>query len=547
MTFADKPFVEALTGSLMLAVPEIALVGVACLLFVQGMFIKARGMNWMLAFGGLLFAAVLAAVVHPYESTAAGSPMIFSDSAKINQIYYEFLPTLGESLTTGELRTAAPIMPGSFATFIRWLTLGAGLILVLLATKEASHGIAGEYYACLLIALAGTSLVARANDLVTVFLALEMISIPTYVLLYLPNRGAIGQEAALKYFLLSILSSGIMLFGLSYLYGLAGTTNVTALVDTFSDAHRGGASPLAVLAMVLVIAGLAFRITAVPFHYYAPDVYQGGPTAVVAELAVLPKIAGFVVLARLLGFTTLPVDDLPFPDSTQIPLMLWVLAAVTMTVGNVMALIQENLKRTLAYSGIAHAGYMLLGLLAAGADTASPVPYVTGLDAILVYLVGYALMTLGVFAVIIYLNTATRTTETVDDLAGVGRTNPVAAACLAVCLLSLIGLPLTAGFVGKLLLFYSLFDVPTTAGLGVMYRVLVAIAALNAAIGAVYYLRLLGVAYLRTPLNPEAKAKGTGPLLAAILCAVGTLALGVPPLARMIVDTARVATPANAK
>lgn len=512
-TFSEKPVLDALAGSFTLALPEVVLVGFACLLFLQGMVIKARAMNWMLAATGLFTAMLVAVVIH----------------LPIQNWFEISLPAWWNEPAPAEgLRFVAPILPGEFAVFVRWLVLGTGTVLLLLSTKEAASGISGEYYGCLLVALAGCSMVARANDLITLFVALEMISIPTYVLLYLPSRTAAGQEAAAKYFLLSILSSAVLLFGFSYLYGVAGSTNLSALVETLAAIQATDASPMAVLAMVLVIAGLSFRLAAVPFHYYAPDVYQGGPTAVIAQLAVLPKIAGFVVLARLLGLTIQPDAAVTFPNNTQIPLMLWVLAAITMTLGNVMALIQDNLKRILAYSGIAHGGYMLLGFVAATATDGR-----IGLDSVLVYLVAYALMTLGMFAAIIYLGNA----ETVDDLAGAGRTNPVAAASLAASLLSLIGLPLTAGFSGKLLLFYNLVEVPTTGGLGVMYRVLAVVAAVNAALGAVYYLRMLGVLYLRTPLNSESKAGGVGPLLATFLCVCGTVALGVYP--KPLIELAR--------
>ena len=188
-------------------------------------------MNWMLAFAGILAAIAGTAGFHAHEMEIAAT-------------------------LTGELRVTAPLLPGPFADFIRWVTLGTGLVLLFVATKEAANGIAAEYYASLLVAVAGPSLVARSNDLVTLFLALEMISIPTYVLLYLPNRGAAAQEAAIKYFLLGIVASGILLFGLSHLYGHAGTTNITAMIECLRAAHTAGASPLAVLGRVLVVAGL---------------------------------------------------------------------------------------------------------------------------------------------------------------------------------------------------------------------------------------------------------------------------------------------------
>ncbi|QEL17012.1 NADH-quinone oxidoreductase subunit N [Limnoglobus roseus] len=519
----DGTRIEALTGVFKLVVPEIALVGVACVLFVLGLFTSSRFLHTSLAVLGLAGAFAVALVAQPWETT-------LYDGLKANtEAYY-------------------PILPSAAATLIRYLTLAAGLVLMLLSTKEATREIAADYLACLLIAVAGTSLVARANDLVTLYLALEMISVPTYVLLYLPHRGKPGQEAAVKYFVLSILSSAVTLFGFSYLFGLTGSTNLSAINAVLTAANKEAISPLAVLAMVLVVAGLGFRITAVPFHYYAPDVYQGGPTAVVAQLSVLPKVAGFLALARLLGIVSGPLNDLPFPTSTQVPLLLWVLAAATMTLGNVMALMQDNLKRILAYSGVAHAGYMLLGLVTASAyatPTEGLLPrYVSGFDGLIFYLVGYALMTLGTFAILAYLNSADQPTESVDDLAGLHQTNPFAAAMLFVALLSLIGIPLTAGFTGKLFLFLGLYDSPTVTGMGNAYKTLTVIAAINAAIGAVYYLRLLGVIYLRSPLRPAVRHRGKGPMLAAVLCTVGTLVVGIYP--SIVWDLVKKATPATA-
>jgi len=531
-TFSDTAVLDTLAGSLKLALPEIALTATACLLFAHGMLLKVRGLNWTLALFGLLIAAGIALA---YQLAIQYGP----DGS------WRLVGVAAEPFDDAQ-RFVAPILPSGFASFVRWLTLGSGFVLLFLSTKEARHGMAGEYYGCLLVALAGCSLVARANDLVTLFVALEMISIPTYVLLYLPSRNPAGQESAAKYFLLSILASAVLLFGLSYLYGLAGTTNISALVDTLTRVHKvGPVPPLAVLAMVLTVAGLAFRITAVPFHYYAPDVYQGGPTAVVAQMAVLPKIAGFVVLARLLGLTSPPLTELPFSIGTQIPLMLWVMAAVTMTLGNMMALIQENLKRIMAYSGIAHAGYILLGFVAAtsyGSSETGPA-HLAGLDSVLVYLVAYALMTLGVFAAIIALGSPERPVENADDLAGAATTHPLTAACLAVCLLSLIGMPFTAGFVGKLMLFFGLIDTPTGSGFGVMNRVLAVVAAVNAAVAAIYYLRLLGIVYLRSPMHPDAKSRGLGPVVAAVVCALGTLAIGL--YAKPLIDLAQLATPSQ--
>ena len=497
---------EQVSLSIRYLLPELTLVGSACVLFLLAAFRSSRRFSGCFAFGVILAAASIALLVE-------------------------------EPAFLARDRFIAPIDPSGLAPFIRWLALGAGALYVLLGFSDSSRQTAPEYFGCLLVVLGGLSLVARANDLLSLFLALEMISIPTYVLLYLPTKSKAGQEAALKYFMLSILSSAILLFGFSYLYGLSGTLNLPLIAETLSKASRvGPISPMALVAVVLVIAGLGFRIAAVPFHFYAPDVYEGAPNGVVAQLAFIPKVAGLVALARVMG---LLMPDAPFDAArTLIPLTLWVIAAVTMSFGNLLALIQDNLKRLFAYSGIAHAGYMLIGVLVA---MESGVGTQSGFDSVLVYLVAYGLMTVGIFCVLGYLTHSGRTIETVDDLAGLGRTNPVAAGMMCVFFLSLIGMPLTAGFNGKLLLFFGAFETPTTTPLKDLYRILTLIAVLNSAVAAVYYLKILGVMFLRSPLQPAEPARGYAAFLAAFICAVGTLAVGVYP--KPLVEAARKAAP----
>jgi len=504
---SSQALFENVSLSIRFLLPELTLVGSACLLFLLAAFRSDRRTS-----GFLALCAIGAATAVSFSFREPAFPA--AD------------------------RFVAAIDPSGVAQFVRWLALGAGAIYVLIGYSDSSRETAPEYFGCLLVVLTGLSLVARANDLLSLFLALEMISIPTYVLLYLPTKSKAGQEAAMKYFMLSILSSGVLLFGFSYLYGLTGAINLPLIAETLAKASQvGPMSPMALVAVVMVIAGLGFRIAAVPFHFYAPDVYEGAPNGVVAQLAFIPKVAGLVALARILGVLT---PDAPFDATrTLIPLTLWVIAAVTMTFGNLLALIQDNLKRLFAYSGIAHAGYMLIGFLvaisASGASTQS------GFDSLLVYLVSYGLMTVGVFAVLGYLQHSGRTVETVDDLAGVGRTNPVAAGLLCIFFLSLIGMPLTAGFNGKFLLFFGAFESPITTPLKDLYRILALIAAINSAVAAVYYLRVLGVMFLRSPLQPAAPARGYASLLAASICAAGTLAFGVYP--KPLVDAARRAAP----
>jgi NADH-quinone oxidoreductase subunit N len=304
-------------------------------------------------------------------------------------------------------------------------------------------------------------------------------------------------------------------------------------------------NPMALLAAVMVVAAVGFRVTAVPFHFYAPDVYEGGPAGVVAQLAFFPKVAGFAALVRVFGLVGADARHLPFHTETQIPLLLWILAILTMTLGNVLALLQDNVRRMLAYSSVAHAGYMLMGVVVASAlPDAKEAPGVGGIDALLVYLAAYGMMTVGAFAVILYLSTPERPVESIEDLAGTGQSNPVSAAAMAVFLLSLIGMPLTAGFAGKLMLFVGAFFAPTETPMRHLYQGLAVVAAVNAAIGAYYYLRVLGVMYLRTPLRPATRSRAVPTLLAAVALAGATVFFGVYP--EPIAKAARKAAPVPA-
>ncbi|MCZ2343199.1 MAG: NADH-quinone oxidoreductase subunit N [Bacteroidales bacterium] len=511
-----------LAGAVHFVLPEVVLVGTACLLFVLAVVYPRRTAAVGLALIGLTWAVALTYSVGSGETTA----------------FWAFVEG-----TPYSPHLLAAIDPTGLAALIRWLALASGFIFVLLAWPEIQDHNAGEYLGCLLVMIAGSSLIGRVNDLVSLFLALEMVSIPTYVLLYLPLRGRGEQEAAVKYFLLSILSSGVLLFGFSYLYGLTGTTNLGALLAVLSAAHQHAITPMALIAILMVIAAFGFRISAVPFQFYAPDVYQGGPTGVVAQIAFIPKFIGFVALVRVLGLVIRPQDGLPFEASTTlIPLVLWVMAIVTMTFGNVLALLQDDLKRLLAYSGIAHSGYMLIGIVVACGLPGNSTPALSGVDATLFYLIAYGLMTVGAFALILYWNSQERPIRTIDNLGGLGESHPLSAALMTVFLFSLIGMPMTAGFAGKFMLFVSAFEAPVEPPMQNLYRILAVVAAVNAAIGAVYYLRIVGVMYLRDPLHPVSSARrAVLPLFAACLCAIGTVAFGVYP--RLIADSTQQATP----
>ena len=510
---SDPQVQETLRGAFRLVVPEIVLIGTACVAFLFGCTYNRRWLWFLVSLVGVGIAAIAAAT--------AKSPM-------------------------PSAMTVAPIVPDAVAEFVRWIAIASAAVFLFVSWPEVDRSNAAEYYGCLLVAAAGVSLVGRANDLITLFLALELISIPTYILLYLPVRTRSNQEAAAKYFLLSVLSSAVLLFGFSYLYGLTGTTNITAIVDSLARSNAEKLSPMALVAAVMVIAALCFRIAVVPFHFYAPDVYEGGPAGVVAQLAFLPKVAGFIALARILGLISAEPLRLPFDATTQVPLLLWIIAVVTMTFGNVLALLQDNIRRMLAYSGVAHGGYMLLGLIAASSlPDAKGLPTIGGIEALLVYLVAYGAMTVGAFAVILYVSVPEQPVESIDDLAGLGHTHPISAAAMAIFLFSLIGMPLTAGFAGKFLLFLGAFSAPSdTASMRNLYQALAVVAAINAAIGAVYYLRVIGVIYLRSPIRPPARSKAIPTFLAVVVLAGLTLLFGFYP--QPLVKAARKAAPVPA-
>jgi NADH-quinone oxidoreductase subunit N len=511
-SYYDPATIATLKGVFRYIVPEAVLLAVACVLFLGGTIRRGNRHVW----GGVALAGLALAAIATW---------------------------FGPESNAGLVSTVSPIWPDSLATFTRVLALVGGALLVLLSWDEAPDAVAGEFHACILLIAAGTALTGLANELITLFVALELISIPTYVMLYLPRADRPAQEAAVKYFLLSIFSSGFLLFGFSYLYGLTGTTNIPAILEAFAGSETSMAGPpaLALVAVVMVVAGLGFRITAVPFHFYAPDVYQGAPTSGAALLAFVPKVAGFVALIRLLGYVG-PIHDLVggaaykgLTLNMQVPLLLWILAAISMTLGNVVALWQDNLQRILAYSSVANAGYMLIGLTAA---PYLPANAAGGVAAVLFYLVAYGAMTLGVFGVFALLNTGGRRVETVDDLAGLGRSHPGVAVLMALFLFSLIGLPLTAGFAGKFVLFWGAMEVwrQVPGDAGWLYLVLAVVGTLNAATGAYYYLRIVSVMYLREAVKPLPQPRPWPGMAVLWVCAVVTIWLGVAggPMLRVV-------------
>ena len=373
-----------------------------------------------------------------------------------------------------------------FGTFFKLFTVGSLAVValfVLYDKRERKHGI-GEYFFLLTGAAIGIFFMVSTNNLLLLMLGLELLSLASYSLAGFHKGDRRSAEAALKYIVFGGLSAGVMLYGISLLYGLTGTIDLNAMG---TGAHGVGlaaqfaTSPVPVaVAVVLVLAGFAYKVSVVPFHFWTPDVYQGAPTPVTTFLAVASKAAGFAVLLRFVGalFMVEGVQEAVLAYSDRIGLLLAILAAVTMTLGNLSALRQTNLKRMLAYSSIAHAGYVMIGL--ATMETA-------GFSAAVFYLAAYYFMNLGAFGFLLYFE-GVNGAEEVDDLKGLGWKYPVVSIAMVVFLVSLTGLPPTIGFNGKLALFYAGVD----GGLAW----LVVVAALNSAISLFYYFRVAKALFL---------------------------------------------------
>lgn len=472
-------------ADLRLLLPEIVLIAVAVAIYLGGAFSTARKV-WSWTAGVALLAA---AVLLWFQTPAADGGRLFDDL---------------------------------LAQYVQWFALATGGLLLLLAAKPLRFDGTPEYVGSMLLTVAGLMLAAAAEDIVLMFVALELISIPTYLLLYLGRNDAESQESAAKYFFLSVLASAILLYGFSFLYGTSGSTSLADIRAAMEGVNpiAPGVVVFARLAMVLIFAGLCFKIAAVPFHFYAPDVYQGTTYPNAALLSVLPKAAGFVAMMRIIA-TALPGLG---PYSWAIVLAVSIL---TMTFGNVMALWQNDFRRMLAYSSIAQAGYMLLALAVALASRGMTSDW-NGLGALWFYLATYAAATIGAFAVMEHLGRADRRLDSTDELAGLGRTRPAAAAAMAVCMFSLAGVPPLAGFWGKMLIFGAALNVENPAARW-WFILAAVVGVLNAAVAAAYYLRVVATMYFRLPLATPPAQGGRGAWFAAIACATLVVGVGLYP------------------
>ena len=494
---------QALIRELITVLPEVILTVTATVVMLLAAFLKKTREAWCAAMALAGFASAMASLLWLWPSQEPS----FTDMIRVDP----------------------------FSIFFHMLFMGTGAAVVLGSGSylRRERLPAGEFYALLLFATAGMGLMASSNDLVLGFIGLEISSLSSYVLAGFRRNSATSSESALKYFLLGSFATAFLLYGIALMYGAVGTTRLTAIQTVLGGgasrvtagnflgealAGAAGIAPVAAqlsrsvppgllaLAIGLIFVGLAFKISAAPFQVWTPDVYQGAPTPVTAFLSTGAKAAAFALFLRIF-YVALDSGLYPWP------VLLWVSAVLSMFVGNLAALRQSNMKRLLAYSSIAHAGYMLVAFTANSAD---------GMAAVMFYLVAYTLMNLGAFVVITHLGSEGERYVEMGDYAGLGYRCPLLAGCLSIFLLSLIGIPLTAGFLGK---FYAF-----RAGMQADMIGLVVLAGINSAIAAYYYLRILVAMYMSEPVREVPMEPVPGAVRWVLgVCAIGTLLLGIVP------------------
>jgi len=371
-----------------------------------------------------------------------------------------------------------------------------------------------EFYGLLLISTVGMMVMANTTDLVVIFLGLEVMSVPLYVMAGLARRSLESNEAGIKYFIMGAFASAFLLMGIAFVFGASGTTDLRRIVADFNFIVSNN-QPYLFMGVSLLLVGFGFKVAAVPFHSWVPDVYQGAPTPITAFFSVAPKAAGFAALLRIFTFG--------FADVALITTVFQALAVLTMTAGNVLALRQSNVKRLLAYSSIAHAGYIFVALVAGGSE---------GVSAAIFYLVAYTFFNLGAFAVVTLLETRSRCKSDFSELAGLAKAHPYLSAVLALFMFALSGFPPTAGFFGK----FYVFAAAVKAG----YIPLVVIAVLNSFLSVYYYLRIVKTSYFDELEGAFVPVKFTPAIILVLaVTALGTLGLGFFP--EQLLDLSRAA------
>ena len=404
----------------------------------------------------------------------------------------------------------------SFALFFKLLFLGIAFLVILASADYVAKfaRFQGEYYALILLSTLGMMLMAATADLISIYVALELTSISLYVLVgFLKDRKS--TEASLKYLLLGALASAVLLYGMALVFGFTGKTQLGEIARVIQAMSPQAllASPALLMGIVLLIAGFGFKIAAVPFQMWVPDVYEGAPTPVTAYLSVASKAAGFAIILRVF----FSAFGMPEWLSLNWGMIFAVLAVISMIIGNVVAIPQTNIKRMLGYSSIAQAGYLMVGLATLGF---APASVTSGQSGIIFFLASYAFTNLGAFIAIIAIS-GKLDSDLIADYAGMGRRAPVLALALTLCLISLIGMPPAAGFMAKFYIFRAAVD---------NYLLwLVIIAVLNSVISAYYYLRVVKVMWLGKPASDEKVPSSGAPRLALFLCCLGVLVLGIIP------------------
>ena len=464
---------DAVTLSIIASIPEIIVIVGACVLLLIAP-VKGR------RFGPLFFWSSLATVIAAAAATfaLAGEPrLVYSGMFVVDD----------------------------FSVFFKMVFyLATGLCVLMSPRYLEEEDIArGEYYVLMLFALAGMMIMASGLDLLSIYVGMELQALCIYVLTGFIRKEKRSNEAALKYVILGSVSSGIFLYGLSLVYGITGTTQLT---DMAAALVIGGAhDPALVLATVFLVTGLLFKVGAVPLHMWVPDVYEGAPTTITAFMSVAAKAAAFAILLRIFLDAMAPVAEIWV-------VVVAVIAVLTMALGSFVALVQTNIKRMLAYSSIAHAGFVLLGLVAGGPD---------GVASVMLYLLIYAFMNLGIFAIIIMMNTGDVSGEAIEDYAGFAKSHRGLALLMLIFLFSLAGIPPTAGFFAK---FYILVALVEQGYVG-----LAVIAVLLSAVAAFFYIRIVMLMYMKEEARPFDLALTPSLRLAIAITAAGTVGIGLLP------------------
>jgi NADH-quinone oxidoreductase subunit N len=457
--------------------PEIILVVAGTLIMLLEPWIKE---NKQTSFSVLTFSALVAALV------AAVAANDFTGASFSNMLIVD-----------------------GFATFFRVLVIAVGLLTVLSSSQylRREHAASAEYYALLLFSIMGQCVMATANELIMVFIGLEISSIATYILAGYLRDDKRNNEAALKYFLLGSFATAFLLYGIAWIYGTTGSTNLGDVRSFLISSGTGRNLILTGTAAALMFVGFAFKVSAAPFQIWAPDVYQGAPAPVTLFMSAGPKAAAFAVFVRVFITAFGPITNRWEP-------FVWSSALLTMVIGNFAALTQTNIKRMLAYSSIAHAGYIMVAIAAHSQ---------IGVAAVMFYLAAYSLMNIGAFAVVTYFSRQGEKFVNIEDLAGLGWKQPVTAALFCVFLLSLIGVPLTGGFFGKFYIFRAAIDADLVW--------LAVLGLLTSAVAAYYYLRIIVVMYMQEPGEATASLPPPtwGVRTTLWAAALGTLLLGIFP------------------